>query len=343
MKKILNLIILGFFSIILVTCNTDDFNKITEITIESSAKNILVDQEIILTSIANNGSDITNQTVFYANDVELQDNHFSSTTQGIYTIKGIYKGIESNLLDIEVKAPTGYSQKALVEDYTGVWCGYCPRVAYSIQQIEENEEFGDKMVPVAIHLYSNNDPYYCEDGGALKDAFNISGLPQGRINKTIVWTAPQPDHLDDVYNVLGSDAPLGISINSTLSGNTISADIRVGFAQNFTNLGLVVYLLEDGLIHNQTNYTTLFGGDYTLVDFVHNDVLRKVYTDILGDAIPDNEAVEDTIYEFLLEENLPSNIENSANLKLVVFVVDKTTNTAINVQSVDLGEDQPFD
>jgi hypothetical protein len=343
MKKVANLIFILILSVLFTSCNTDDLSKITDIIIDASSKNILVGEDVILTARANNGNDITNETTFFVNGTELQGNHFTPSQKGVYIIKGVFNDIESNLLEIEAKIATGYSQKALVEDFTGVWCGYCTRVAYAIKQIEANEEFGDKMVPVAIHLYESNDPFYCADGGSLKDAFNISGLPQGRINRTIVWTAPQPDNLDAVYSVVGGDAPLGIAINSSLDINTVNAIIRVGFAQDFTNLGLVIYLLEDELIHDQANYTDYFNGDDPILNFEHNDVLRKVYTNILGDVIPDTESVQDNVYEFTLQGNLPSTIENTDKLKLVVFVVDKTTNTAINVQSVALGEDQSFD
>lgn len=343
MKKTSKYVLIGIFSILFISCNQDDLNKITDIAVDASKKNILVSEQIQLTAVADNGTDVTNETTFYVDGQEISGTAYSFSSAGIKHIKGIYKETESNDVEVNVNIPTGYSQKVLVEDYTGVWCGYCPRVAYSIQQIEANDEFGDKMVPVAIHLYDYNDPFTCADGLALKDAFNISGLPQGRINKTVIWTAPQPDHLDDVYNLIGGDAPLGIAINSSLNSGNVEASIIVGFAQDYTNLGIVVFLLEDGLIHNQTNYTELFGGEYTLVDFVHNDVLRKAYTNILGDAIPDNQSVTDNAYEFSINAPLPDTIENSDNLKLVAFVVDKSTNTALNVQEVLLGGNQPFD
>jgi len=343
MKNLIKIFVILIILFSLQFCNRDNLSNITEIVIDTSKKNALVDEEINFTAIANNGGDVIDQTTFYVNDMAISEHSYRPNLVGTYTIKGVYKDIESNLLEIHVNAPTGYSQKILVEDYTGVWCGYCPRVAYSIQQIQANQEYTARLIPVAIHLYENNDPYYCADSGALKDAFQISGLPQGRINRTVVWTSPQENNLDQVTSLIGDSAPLGIAIETSVSNNTLNASIRVGFTQDFTNLGLVVYLLENGLIHNQTNYTSFFGGDYTLVDFEHNDVLRKVYTNIYGDAIPNTESVTDNLYQFDLQEALPSNIENQENLTLVVFVVDKNTNTVINSQHVELVEDQGFD
>ncbi len=343
MKKNISLVFTLIFLVLNVACNKDDLSKITDIVIKASKNNVLVDEPIRFIAMGDNGRDVTNETVFYVNDEKIEGHVFSPSQAGIIKVKGIYKGIESNVLQISVKTPTGYTQKVLVEDYTGVWCGYCPRVAYAIEQIKANPDFGGKMIPVAIHLFSHNDPFTCADGTALKDAFNINGLPQGRINKTNVWTAPQPDHLDDVYNFIGGDAPLGIAINSAVTDGNIDVSVRVGFAQDFNHLGLVIYLLEDGLIHDQTNYTSYFGGAYTLQNFEHNDVLRKVYTDILGDPIPASQSVANHIYTYTLNAPLPTNVVHTDRLKLVVFVVDKTTNEAINVQSVHLGENQSFD
>jgi thiol-disulfide isomerase/thioredoxin len=344
MENTIKLFLISIFLLFLQSCNKDDLSKITEIILSSSKQNALVDEEIIFKSVGNNGVDITNETVFYVNDNMIQEDSYIFTTPGIYLVKGIYKDIESNSIEINVNAPTGYSQKVLAEDYTGVWCGYCPRISYAIHEIQSQNEYNDKIVPVAIHLYEHNDPYFCDDAEILANAFQISGLPKGRINRTTSWTSPQEENLDQVTSLIGGSATLGIAIESSIDNNNLNALIRVGFAQDYTtNLGIVVYLLENGLIHNQTNYTSLFGGDYILENFEHNDVLRKIYTNIYGDLIPANEAVADNIYEYNLQKMLPNNIENQDNLTLVVFVVDKETNTVINSQHADIGEEQLFD
>jgi thiol-disulfide isomerase/thioredoxin len=336
-----------FFAFLLIfffpSCNTDDLSEITEIFISASKQNALVDEEIIFKSHGNNGEDITNETVFYIDGEMIQGNSYVFNTSGSYEVKGIYKEMESNPIIVNISLPTGYSQKVLIEDYTGVWCGYCPRIAYAIHQIQTQSEYSEKIVPVAIHLYEHNDPYYCEDAGILSDAFQISGLPKGKINRTIDWVSPQEDNLNQVTNLIGGSASLGIAINSSIENSSLNASIRVGFAQDFTNLGIVVYLIENGLIHDQTNYTDYFGGDHVIENFEHNDVLRKIYTNVLGNSIPENQSVTGNIFEYNLQELLPGNIDNPNNLSLVVFVVDKNTNTVLNAQHAKIGELQAFD
>ncbi len=325
------------------SCNNDDLNQITSIFLDADKKQVLVDEVINFTVKADNLTDITQQAIFLVNGNEINGSTFTSSTKGIFKVKAIYNGIESNEIEVAFNPPTGYSQKVLVEDYTGVWCGFCPRVAYAIQQLELQS---DKIVPVAIHLHENNDPYFNIKGGELRDYFEISGLPQGRLNRTISWLSPQPDNLNQALDLTSDSAPLGIAINSQINTNTIDINIRIGFAQDYNNLGFVVYLLENGLIHDQTNYTDLFPvGQYVnpLVDFEHNEVLRDIFTDNLGDIIPNSESISDNIYLINLSKTIPNYIENQNNLELVVFVVDKNTNTVINVQHALVGEEQVFD
>jgi len=65
-----------------------------------------------------------------------------------------------------------------------------------------------------------------------------------------------------------------VAMNSTVSGGTINLDVNVKFAQDYTNLKLVVYAVEDNLIYNQTNYTSFYGGGSYISNFEHDNVLR---------------------------------------------------------------------
>ena len=54
-----------------------------------------------------------------------------------------------------------FQKNVLIEDYTGTWCQYCPRVAYGIQLVEAANI---KAFPVAIH----------RGGGSAYDPFNYN-------------------------------------------------------------------------------------------------------------------------------------------------------------------------
>ncbi len=335
------------FSILIIfqSCNNENIDAITEVIITTSNSNLLVDDTVTFSATANNGNDITNQTTFYVNNEVLTGNNFTPNASGTYEIKSIYNSITSNTIEITASNPTGYSQKVLAEDYTGTWCGYCPRIAYAIQQAELQS---DKIVPVAIHLAKNSTDVYNFDGSEeLENLFNIGGLPEGRLNRTIIWNYPQNTNLNQALDLTGQSSPLGLAIQSEINQNTINTTVRVGFAQDYNfEIGIVVYLLESGLIHDQTNYTNFFPeGQYVdpLVDFEHNDVLRGIFTNALGEIIPQTETVNGNTYVFSIQNTIPTSIENNNNLSLVAFVVNKNTNEVLNAQHAAVGENHPFD
>ncbi len=254
--------------------------------------------------------------------------------------------IIDNQPDTTANAPAipGYFKKrVLVEDYTGTWCGNCTRVAYAVKKIEEDPT--NNAVFVAIH--NGNDPYHYADIQPLKDLIspkNDLALPQSRLNRTQVWSAPEPKNLVQVKNLSSNNCGLGLSVSSTVSNQNISVDVRIKFASKYENLRLVVCVLENKLIYDQEDYTSYFGlkfPNHTLYDFEHNHVLRSALTHIMGDAITETTTNGQTITKHF-ETTISSKISNKNNLSFVAFVVDQT-NTVINVRAGNSNEKQVFE
>jgi thiol-disulfide isomerase/thioredoxin len=233
-----------------------------------------------------------------------------------------------------------FQKRVLIEDYTGTWCGNCARVAYAIDEVFAQPN--NKAVTIAIH--NGNDPYNYVDIAPLKNLIspnNSLQLPQSRLNRTITWTFPEPNNLNQVKNLTSNNCGLGLAMNSTVSGGNLNLDVNVKFAQNYTNLKLVVYVLESHLIYRQYNYTTYFGAINPILNYEHNHVLRTSLTNVLGDPFTGNTVFGQTITKnFSLA--VPSNIANAANLNFVAFVVD-ANNNVINVRASDANENQIFE
>ena len=96
-------------------------------------------------------------------------------------------------------------RKVVLEDYTGTWCGFCPSVAAAI---EEASLQSDDLAIVAIHITANSnpDPMHFDDVEILRDAFEIDGLPQARIDRSQFWFAPY--FISDALENAGSDSHL---------------------------------------------------------------------------------------------------------------------------------------
>ncbi|MGL2965610.1 Omp28-related outer membrane protein [Flavobacterium sp. XGLA_31] len=245
--------------------------------------------------------------------------------------------------DTETAAPVpGYFKKrVLIEDYTGTWCGNCTRVAYAIDQMYEQS---DKVVSIAIH--NGNDPYHFANYQPLKDMILPPGvdleLPQSRLNRTIVWTSPEPFNLAQAKALTGNNAGLGLALASTVAEDgTVNLDVNMKFAQNYTGLKLVVYVLENHLIHSQANYTTYFGNINPVPTYEHNHVLRQNITDLLGDAITESTTAGQTVTKSF-SFAMPTSVSNPANVSFVAILVN-SDNLALNARAADKNEIQEFE
>ena len=250
--------------------------------------------------------------------------------------------VVENIPDGSLDTPpiSGYFKKrVLIEDYTGTWCGNCTRVSYAIEQVKAQN---DKVVTVAIH--NGNDPYHFPGIAPLKNLIlpnSPLALPVSRLNRMIVWTFPEPTNVQEAINLTGNNSGLGIAMNSSIENGNINLDVNVKFALNYTNLKLVVYLLEDELVYFQRNYTTYYDNVNPITNYVHNHVLRASMTDILGETISGNTSAGSS-FSKNFSIPIPANVANPANISFVAFLVGDD-NIAINARAAEANESQEFE
>ncbi len=242
-----------------------------------------------------------------------------------------------NTTVVEEPLPGKFKKNVLIEDYTGTWCQFCPRVLHGIEQVEL--EHLDAF-PVSIHRNGSAsviDPYNFP-ALALEQANNISGYPAARLNRKIRWF--NDSQTTEVKKLIKPNCNLGIALNSTVSGGNIDLDVNIKFLENFSGLKLVVYVLEDGLIADQANATTFFGGVELIPNFEHNHVLRSCLTDLVnGVALSGTTNGETITQNFTIP--VPSNIANVNNISFVAFVID-SNGIAINVRGAKPNISQDF-
>ena len=238
---------------------------------------------------------------------------------------------------IDEPAVSGFfTKQVLIEDYTGTWCGNCAKVSYAIEKVKEET---DRSVSVAIH--NGIDPYNFVGIQPLQELISPNSelaLPQVRLNRTIVWTTPDTN-TQQAVNLTSNNCGLGLAMNSVVTDETLNLTVNVKFAQNYTNLKLVVYVLENHLIYRQANYSTYFNSVNPILDFEHNHVLRTSLTNLLGNTLTNTNYNETETVSFSVP--VPANISNKNNMSFVAFVIDQN-NKVINVRAAEKNETQIF-
>lgn len=328
------------------TITENNSNELTSITLSSNLSSYLINEVATFTVIGNDGIEYTTDaSITMADGTVLTGNTYDTTIEGTFTFTATYNSLVSNETQIDVlPSPASFQKNVLIEDYTGTWCGYCPRVSYGIELVKAET---DKAVVVAIHRQDE----YNFNAQALESLIGLTGYPTAMLNRTISWGYPEPNNIGQVINLTNGASDLGLSINPTLTGNTMDIQIEVKFGIDYSlaELALVVYVLEDNLFSDQDNYTEYYGGASVLTDFEHDHVLRASLTDLLGDPIPQSSMTADNIFTQTITTNIPSNVTNSDNLSIVAIVVNSSgngtpgsSNQAINSRSAYFGDTQTF-
>ncbi|NND87915.1 MAG: Omp28-related outer membrane protein, partial [Flavobacteriaceae bacterium] len=228
-------------------------------------------------------------------------------------------------------------RKIVIEDYTGAWCGYCPRVSAAIEAIRE---VTDDIAVIAIH---NDDAMAVAFEEDLRDEFGVSGFPAGRVNRTLNWSNPHP--IETVTDIAGLDTNIAIAIRSQLNGQDLAVEVNVVSEDALENLKLVVYLVEDGILSDQVNYfnadenSPYFGQGNPIENFVNEDVLRASLSNILGDPIEATPALQE--YTRTYSTSLNASFDPS-KMHIIAMVVQEDQ-TALNAQVTTLDTFQEYE
>jgi hypothetical protein len=282
----------------------------------------------------------------------VTNNSYVFSTDGTYEFVATYQGLTSNTVTFDVTAdsaaPTTYTKKVLLEDFTGTWCPQCPPAAAAISNaMEENSNtFG-----VGYH---DGDPMQISETSFWSSYYNVTGFPTVYVNGPDTrWNFP---NMGQVNNELAETAILGLALETSLVSGNLNIDVEVGFnATPNEQVQLMVYLVEDNVTSSSAQAGSSLGTNY-----VHRDVLREVYTNQLGDPIEASSSVAGCVYtRSFTGLDLPSNIDDINNLKVIAFVRNTYTKTFVdyfgdthsnsphydiyNVQQVPVGESQAFD
>lgn len=243
--------------------------------------------------------------------------------------------------------------KAYVEDLTGTWCGYCPRVIRVLEHIKKNlPALNERIVPVAVHLggRSGYDPmdieptstpihqYYKVD---KKDTeLEISGFPHFALNRNrALYHTNAIENLDEFLKTKKT-SPIGIKIESKLTENNGTVSVTFNFKENFQNLKYSVFVVEDGYAYDQRNYTQFYSGGW-LQNFEHNDVLRGIYGNALGNDLGSVSKNTEVKKENLQVTYNLLNAKKLENTRIVVFVSD-ANNNVLNVQEAKANKTKEY-
>jgi hypothetical protein len=352
-----------FISIILLlsACTKNDStisSVTTSLKISLDKTTVLADgfDKAVLTVKNQNGEDVSDVSNILVGSANSSKNiTFEYTQIGTYKVYAIKSGITSDTLTITAVSAGAakYSSKVLLEEFTGAWAGWAPRLSYKMAGYQSNNS---KVFSYAMH---NKDVLTnFSDDSTLRSRLGVYNWPSAVINRSTKF-----DENGNIYNLNDSTnfsnflkrrSVLGLAINSSIAGNNLTVTTKVGFDVNISDsLKLVVALVEDNLLTSQLNYynnnTSYPGNPFinsgdTIKNYINKAVYRKSPTNILGTTI--NSTSQTKGGEFTLSNTIDITGYIPANLKVVAFVVfadGQTKFGVLNAQWVAAGQNKAYD
>lgn len=233
-----------FIFLLLFSCTkTEDEvsvnQEVTGIILSSSQTNLAVGNSVTFNVTSNFGSDLTDESVILVNDEPISGNTYTFTQVGNYSIKASYSTFQSSVISITVSEESTntnqFVSRVLVEEYSGTWCGNCPRILYGTELLKEQT---DKAVSVQIHLFGG-DPFISSSGNSLASAQGVNGVPTGKINRTLNWSGPQYQNVSQVINEIKPSSQVGLAINTSLVSNALTVSVKMGVLKRI-HLGMLM-------------------------------------------------------------------------------------------------------
>jgi hypothetical protein len=237
------------------------------------------------------------------------------------------------------------NKSVLLEEFTGIHCGYCPDGHVVANTIHSNAPTRVVLVNIHSGSFANASTgeidFKTADGNAIDGmpGMGITGYPAGSVNRKVlagtVMAAGRGSWNTMANTIKAQSAYCNIALQGTLDPQTrvLTVDVEVYYTASSpasTN-SLSVFLLENNIRGTQTNYGNPYWNASNYNDdgtYNHHHVLRKAITPTFGMTIP--VTTSGNLFTTTLTYTIPasygasgkSTVPNFENLELAGFVTE---------------------
>lgn len=211
------------------------------------------------------------------------------------------------------------NRTALLEDFTGIHCVYCPEGHVIMEQVATAHPGLVSLVGIhagSFAVPSAGEPdFRTPQGNALNSFYQPAGYPMGMLNRhafgnaTVLNRGQWPGAADDI---LAMPSPVNLGVESSYDEDTQELTVRVQLYYTQDSPGnndrISVLITESNIIGPQT------GGS---ANYNHKHVLRTYVTDLWGEDVGSTPA--GTMVERTYTYSVPGTW-NIANCDVIAFV-----------------------
>lgn len=242
------------------------------------------------------------------------------------------------------------NRKALLEEYTGIHCGYCPDGHARANELQA--KYPDDLFILNVHTGGYATPssgevdLRTEYGEALASNAGVSGYPAGSVSRHVFsgknTATDRGAWASNVPKILAMTSPVNIAAKGKLDWNTrtLSVTVQLYYTANSSASSNFIHVAvsQDNIIGTQSNYGNynpsqiLPGGKY-----IHNHAFRDFLTSQWGEEV--TTTTQGSFVEKTYTKILPEIIGN-INLELIdlhfIAFVTESRNEVLNACKVEM-------
>jgi len=205
-------------------------------------------------------------------------------------------GVASSMFAQLPVGTTPQNKKAILEEYTGIYCGYCPDGHYTANVIQASDPANVVLINIHSGGYANvavGEPDLKTTMGTAIDAMpgmGITGYPAGSMNRTVLTSSVMAGGRGNwaawATSIKTQTAYCNVAVQGNVNATTrvLTYTAQVYYTANspVSTNSITIMLLEDKILGPQHNYgtPTLYNASNYNADgsYNHNHVLRAGLT-----------------------------------------------------------------
>lgn len=226
------------------------------------------------------------------------------------------------------------NKNVIIEEYTGINCGYCPDGHKIVREYEEGNP--GRVFGINVHAGGYAAMYTTQWGTALMNQTGLQGFPSGTVNRHVfsggVTALGRGDFVSCGNQILAEASFVNVAAQASIDATTrvMTVNVEAYYTADAATASnkLNVVLLQDSIIGPQSGASYNPAQVTSDGQYIHMNMLRDMLTGQWGDEItaPEGSAVipAGTLIQRTYTYNIPGSISDElvklGHLKLVVFV-----------------------
>lgn len=237
---------------------------------------------------------------------------------------------------------TAENKKVVLEEFTGIHCGYCPDGHKLANQLKANKAEGEVML-INIHTGGYASPgagepdYRTADGASIAaiSGMNISGYPTGSVNRHLFagasgFAVSRSAWANYAGQILAQPSYVNIAAASHIDDNrNLTVSVEAYYTDDApADNKITVALLQDSLWSVQSGASTFYPEMMnTEGKYLHLHMLKDIITDnATGDVVTQSEATSGSkisrTYTYTIPDDYNGEDADLENMHVIVFVAE---------------------